>query len=40
MKSRSDNGEVITLMCWEKDDKNCHRRLLKNLIEKSDKENI
>lgn len=35
LKSRSDNGEVISLLCWEKDDRFCHRRLLKNLIENS-----
>jgi len=34
-KKRSDEGEVITLLCWERDDKFCHRRLLKNLIENS-----
>ena len=35
LKGRSDGGEVITLLCWEKDDKFCHRRLLKDLIENS-----
>ncbi len=35
LKKRSDNGEVISLLCWEKDDRFCHRRLLKNLIENS-----
>ena len=35
LKNRSDEGEVITLLCWEKDDRYCHRRLLKNLIENS-----
>ena len=34
LKKRSDEGEVISLLCWEKDDRFCHRRLLKNLIEK------
>jgi len=33
LKKRSDDGELITLLCWEKSDRNCHRRLLKNLIE-------
>lgn len=33
LKERSDSGELITLLCWEKDDKFCHRRLLKDLIE-------
>ncbi len=27
--------EVITLLCWERDDRFCHRRLLKKLIENS-----
>lgn len=35
LKRRSDKGEAITLLCWEKDDRFCHRRLLKNLIESS-----
>jgi len=35
LKKRSDGGEVIGLLCWEKDDRFCHRRLLKDLIEKS-----
>ena len=35
LKTRSDNGEVITLLCWEKDDRYCHRSLLKTLIEES-----
>ena len=35
LKKRSDEGEMITLLCWERDDKFCHRRLLKNLIENS-----
>ena len=35
LKKRSDEGEVITLLCWEKDDRFCHRRLLKYLIENS-----
>jgi len=33
LKERSDRGETITLLCWEKDDKTCHRRLLKQIIE-------
>ena len=35
LRKRSDNGKIITLLCWEKDDKFCHRRPLKELIEKS-----
>lgn len=34
LRKRSDGGELISLLCWEKDDRFCHRRLLKNLIEK------
>jgi uncharacterized protein YeaO (DUF488 family) len=34
LRKRSDGGEMISLLCWEKDDRFCHRRLLKNLIEK------
>jgi len=30
---RSREGEVITLLCYEKNDEKCHRRLLKDLIE-------
>jgi len=33
LKRRSESGEVITLLCWERDDSFCHRRLLKELIE-------
>lgn len=33
LKKRSDDGEIITLLCHEKSDKKCHRRLLKELIE-------
>jgi len=33
LKERSDNGQTITLLCWEKEDTHCHRRLLKELIE-------
>jgi len=35
LKQRSDGGETITLLCWEKDDRFCHRRLLKELLEQS-----
>ena len=35
LKKRSDNGEVVSLLCWERDDRFCHRRLLKGLIENS-----
>ena len=35
LRKRSDDGEVISLLCWEKDDRFCHRRLLKDLIENS-----
>lgn len=34
LRIRSNNGEVITLLCWEVGDSHCHRRLLKDLIEK------
>lgn len=34
LKKRSDNGEIITLLCWEKSDEFCHRKLLKELIER------
>jgi len=33
LRERSDRGEIITLLCWEKEDFKCHRRLLKELIE-------
>jgi len=33
LKLKSDEGTIITLLCWEKNDKFCHRRLLKGLIE-------
>jgi len=36
LRERSNNGEVITLLCWEKCDDQCHRRLLKELIEQED----
>lgn len=32
LKKNSNNGQVITLLCWERDDAYCHRRLLKDLI--------
>ena len=35
LSERSRNDEVITLLCYEKTDVKCHRRLLKNLIDKS-----
>jgi uncharacterized protein YeaO (DUF488 family) len=35
LKKRSDEGEMVSLLCWEKDDRFCHRRLLKGLIENS-----
>jgi len=34
LAERSNNGETITLLCFEKTDEHCHRRLVKNLIEK------
>lgn len=34
LRKRSDDGEIITLLCWEKNDSKCHRRLLKGLIER------
>ena len=34
LRERSDKGEIITLLCWERDDGFCHRRLLKDLMEK------
>ena len=33
LAERSNNGETITLLCFEKTDEKCHRRLLKDLIE-------
>jgi uncharacterized protein YeaO (DUF488 family) len=36
LRERSLKGEIITLLCWEKEDTKCHRRLLKELIEKED----
>lgn len=35
---RSREGEVITLLCYEKTDEKCHRRLVKNLIEEHENE--
>lgn len=31
-RRRSDRGDTITLLCWEKDDRFCHRSLLRNCI--------
>lgn len=33
LAKRSRDGEIITLLCFEKTDEKCHRRLLKDLIE-------
>lgn len=33
LAKRSKEGETITLLCFEKTDEKCHRRLLKDLIE-------
>lgn len=33
LAKRSKAGEVITLLCFEKSDEKCHRRLVKDLIE-------
>jgi uncharacterized protein YeaO (DUF488 family) len=33
LKQRNKVGEIITLLCHENNDKFCHRRLLKKLIE-------
>lgn len=33
LAERSKAGEVLTLLCYEKTDEHCHRRLVKNLIE-------
>lgn len=33
LAKRSNDGEVITLLCFEKSDEECHRRLLKSLID-------
>ena len=33
LRKISDSGKTITLLCWEKTDKFCHRRLLKKLID-------
>ena len=35
LKKRDNRGENITLLCWEKNDEFCHRRLLKELIKSS-----
>lgn len=31
---RSSVGEIITLLCWEHSDEHCHRRLVKDCIDK------
>ena len=36
LSRRSRGGEIITLLCFEKSDRKCHRRLLKNLIEEGE----
>ncbi len=33
LAERSRNGEIITLLCFEKNDDHCHRRLVKQLID-------
>ena len=33
LAERSHVGEIITLLCWERSDEHCHRRLVKQLIE-------
>ena len=33
LAERSKSGETITLLCYEKTDEKCHRRLVKDLIE-------
>lgn len=33
LRKRSDDGQVITLLCWEIEDTFCHRGILKELIE-------
>lgn len=38
LASRSENGEIITLLCYEKTDEKCHRRLVKILIDRCGKE--
>ena len=37
LAARSITGEVITLLCYEKTDEKCHRRLVKNLVEECEK---
>jgi len=33
LKELSSTGQIITLLCWEREDKYCHRRILKGLID-------
>lgn len=33
LRRRSDMGEVITLLCWEWNAQECHRSILKKLID-------
>jgi len=33
LRQRSDSGEVITLLCWEWSPDQCHRSILKKLID-------
>jgi len=40
LANRARSGEVITLLCFEHGDEKCHRRLLKNLIEAYEEEQI
>ena len=35
LRRRSEGGEVITLLCWERDARFCHRSLLKRLIDEA-----
>ena len=37
LAARSITGEVITLLCYEKTDEKCHRRLVKDLVEECEK---
>jgi uncharacterized protein YeaO (DUF488 family) len=34
LRSRSESGETITLLCWCPDESRCHRSLLHELLEK------
>lgn len=38
LSRRSESGEVITLLCYERTDEKCHRRLVKSLIDECGKE--